>query len=304
MSVTTAEKAGQRTTRRHTTLLGYVPYVSPIYELHPATRLILFLTLGVVPLFIYVPEVNILLIIINLLLLIWGRVDLSRLKMYLPVIFTVAIFMGTVVILAPGNDPTYTPIDIGVVTIYYQPVFFAFAAYWRLMAMLFGTILYFSINRERDILVGLRSMRLPFIASYVVGLSIRSAGRFMEDFRTIRQAEQARGLDTSAMKFGDQVKLYMMYLIPLFSISLRRADEISNALFARGYNISGKVAGGGKRSDYILAQYRMKTVDWVIIVALIIIFVAVGVAQMGYGVFAITNSPFNQFLQQWLNIPA
>jgi len=301
-TTTTAEMTGAPA-RRQKTLLGYVPNVSPFYNFHPVTRLILFLTLGVVPLFIYIPEVNMFLIILNLILLKWGRVDLSRLRIYLPVIVTVAIFMGTVVVLAPGEDPSFTPIDLGWVTIYYQPVFFTFAAYWRLIAMLFGTILYFSINRERDILVGLRSLRLPFIASYVIGLSIRAAGMFMEDFRIIREAEQARGLDTSAMKFRDQVKLYMMYLIPLFSISLRRADEISNALFARGYNISGKVAGGGERLDYIRSLYPMTRTDWIAIILLVTIFVIIGIAQMGFGVFAITNSPLEQFMRQWLNIP-
>ncbi|RMH02202.1 MAG: energy-coupling factor transporter transmembrane protein EcfT [Chloroflexi bacterium] len=303
MSVGNAEIGSTPITRRRKTLLGYVPDESPFYSFHPVTRLILFLTLGVVPLFIYVPEVNIILILFNLLLLKWGRVDLSRLKIYMPIIFTVAIFMGTVVVLAPGKDPTYTPIDLGFITIYYQPVFFAFAAYWRLMAMLFGTILYFSINRERAILVGLRTLRLPFIASYVIGLSIRAAGMFMEDFRIIREAEQARGLDTSAMRLRDQVKLYMMYLIPLFSLSLRRADEISNALFARGYTLSGKVATGGKRQDYIRARYPFRQRDSIAIAVMVILFVAIGVAQLGFGVFSLDHSPLNQFLRAWLNIP-
>lgn len=305
MSVAGAEAiTDTRQPNRRKTLLGYVPIESPFYQFHPVTRLIIYLVLGVVPLFIFIPGVNIILILINLILLKWGRVDLGRLRIYLPVIFTVALFMGIVVVLAPGKDPSFTPLEVFGVTIYYQPAFFTFAAYWRLLAMLFGTILYFSLNRERDILVGLRAMRLPFVASYVIGLSVRSAGMFMEDFRIIRQAEQARGLDTSTMKFKDQVKLYMMYLIPLFSIALRRADEISNALFARGYNISGRVATGGKRSDYIRAQYPMRTRDWVMIVALIAVFVAIGVAQMGFGVFSIENSPLNQLLRQWLNIPA
>ena len=85
MSVTTAETVPTpRTARRQKTLLGYVPLESPFYYFHPVTRLILFLTLGVVPLFIFVPTVNILLIIINLGLLMWGRVDLSRLRVTCP----------------------------------------------------------------------------------------------------------------------------------------------------------------------------------------------------------------------------
>jgi len=284
------------------TLLGYVPIVSPFYRFHPVTRLVMFVFFGVLPVFVDMPEVNFILILIMLGLLKWGKVDLSRLKIYLPLIITVAIFMFTIVIVFPGNNPMFTPIHLGFLTIYYQPVFFAFASYVRLMAMLFGTILYFSTNRERDTLVALRTLHLPFIASYVIGLSIRSAGMFMEDFRTVREAEQARGLDTSAMKFSDQAKLYMMYLIPLFSIALRRADEISNALFARGYNLTGRVEGGSKRSDYILTQYKMQSRDWFWIAVMVILFVGTAIAEYGFGVFRLNHSPINLYLQSLLGI--
>src|SRR3990172_6959177 len=131
-----------RTAKARKTLLGYVPIASPFYTFHPATRLILFIFLGVIPLFIFIPEINILLLLVNLALLRWGKVDVKQLKIYMPIIFTVAIFMFTVVILAPGKDPNYTPLEVLGKTIYYQPVFFTFAAYWRLIAMLFGTILF------------------------------------------------------------------------------------------------------------------------------------------------------------------
>ena len=292
-----------RVAKSRKTLLGHVPISSPLYQFHPVTRLSMFLFLGVVPLFIFIPVINFFLLLVNLALMIWGRVDLRRLRIYMPIIFTVAFFMFAVVLLAPGNDPSYTPIQIGSFTIYYEPVFFTFAAYWRLIAMLFGTIFYFSTNRERDMLVALRTIRLPFIGSYVIGLSIRSAGMFLEDFRTIREAEQARGLDTKAMKFSDMVKLYMMYLIPLFSIALRRAEEISNALFARGYTITGRVGTGGKRVDYIRSLYRIRTRDIIVIAIVLLLFFVVGIAQMVFGVFAIENSPLNIYLRQVLEIP-
>lgn len=301
-TTTVSAPVGVRAPKMRKTLLGYVPIASPFYIFHPVTRLMMFIFFGVVPVFIDMPEINFILLLMMFGLLRWGQVDIRRLKIYLPLIITVAIFMFTVVLLAPGEDPSYTPIQLGSFTLYYQPVFFTFASYWRLMAMLFGTILYFSTNRERDTLVALRAVRLPFIASYVIGLSIRSAGMFMEDFNTIRQAEQARGLDTSALKLSDQVKLYIMYLIPLFSIALRRADEISNALFARGYTLTGQVEGGGKRSDYILMQYKMTPKDWFWTTLMVILFIAAMVAQYGFGLFRLNHSPLNQYLQSLLGI--
>jgi energy-coupling factor transporter transmembrane protein EcfT len=126
---------------------------------------------------------------------------------------------------------------------------------------------------------------------------------FMEDFRTIREAEQARGLDTKAMRFSDQVKLYMMYLIPLFSIALRRANEISNALFARGYTITGRTSTGKPREDYIRSTYSYSRRDYIAIAAMAIIFVGTGAAQIFFGVFALANSPLNIYFHQLLGIP-
>jgi energy-coupling factor transporter transmembrane protein EcfT len=302
MTTTAPAEIPVRVPRARKTLLGHVPIESPLYQFHPATRLIMFIFLGVIPLFIYIPSINFVLLWVNVAIMRWGRVDLRRLRIYMPVIFTVAFFMFTVVILAPGKDPSYVPLQVGPITIYYQPVFFTFAAYWRLIAMLFGTIFYFSTNRERDMLVALRSLRLPFVASYVIGLSIRSAGMFLEDFKTIREAEQARGLDTKAMRLSDQVKLYMMYLVPLFSIALRRADEISNALFARGYTLTGRVRAGGKRADYVRSQYVMKKRDWVLVGLMVVVFIATGIAQLRYGVFSIEHSPLNIYLRGLLGI--
>lgn len=301
--ITTLAPLPTRKATARKTLLGQVPLDSPFYAFHPVSRLILFIFLGVIPLFIFIPEINFLLLLVNLALLRWGKVDLRRLRIYMPIIFTVAIFMFTVVILAPGKDPSYTPLKVLGITIYYQPFFFTFASYWRLIAMLFGTILYFSTNHERDMLVGLRTLRMPFVVSYVISLSIRAAGMFMEDFRIIREAEQARGLDTKAMRFSDQAKLYVMYLVPLFSIALRRADEISNALFARGYTLTGRVGTGGKRSDYIRSRYVMRTRDGVAITLFVTIFAAVAIAQTTFGVFAIGHSPLNIYLRTILNIP-
>jgi len=278
------------------TLLGIIPVTSPLYQLHPATRFISLLFLGVVSMFIDLPEVNITFLILILIYMKWARVDISGLRIYLPLMFTVAIFMFTISILFPGDDPTFHSFGFLGITFYLEPLYWTFASYWRLMAMLFGTIQYFSTNRERDTLVAVRSLRVPFVVTYFLSLSLRSAGMFMEDIRTIREAERARGLDESSMALRDRAKLYAMYMIPLFTLAIRRADEISNALYARGYRPSGKVEGGGKRTDYILTKYRIRTLDIALIIAQVIIFTTVGVLRIGFGVFAVTQSPLRQYL--------
>jgi len=284
------------------TLLGMVPVESPFYGYHPVSRLVLLVFLSVAPLFINLPEVNLAFILLTLGLLRWGRVQVGQVKKYLPLLFTVALFMFTVASLAPGDRDRLTPFRLAGLTFYFEPVWWAFVSYCRLVAMLFGAVLYFSTNRERDTFVALRSVGLPFAASYAGALSIRSAGMFMEDFATIREAEQARGLDLDALAFREKVRLYTMYTVPLFAVALRRADEISNALFARGYTLSGRPAGGGKRTDYLRRRYRMTVRDWVISGGLTGLFVLTALLSRTTLIFSDAGSPLRRLIATALGI--
>src|SRR5437667_7353635 len=143
-----------------------VPVESPFYGYHPVSRLVLLVFLSVAPLFINLPEINLGFIVLTLVLLRWGRVQVGQIKKYLPLLFTVALFMFTVAFLAPGDRIRLTPFRLAGLTFYFEPMWWAFVSYCRLIAMLFGAVLYFSTNRERDTFVALRSVGLPFAASY------------------------------------------------------------------------------------------------------------------------------------------
>lgn len=283
------------------TLLGTVPVSSPLYALHPTTRFFTLLFLGVISLFIDVPEINILLIILIFFYLKWAKVDISGLRIYLPLTITVAIFMFSVSIAFPTVKPGYHSFTFLGIKFYLESLYWTFLSYWRLMAMLFGTIQYFSTNRERETLVAIRSMKAPFVATYFFSLALRAAGMFLEDMRTIREAERARGLDESSMSLRDRAKLYAMYMIPLFTLAIRRTDEISNALYARGYTPSGKLEDGGKRSDYVLTLYPFHRRDYILIAAMVVIFVTVAVLRIYFGLFTMQSSPFFNFLLSLFN---
>jgi len=281
--------------RMRRTLLGTVPVESPLYSFHPVTRFFSLILLGVAPLFIDTPELNVLWIMLILLLMIYGRVDMSRLKIYVPLIFTVALFMFSIAILLPGEDPTYIPFKFMGITIYYQRIFWALVSYVRVMALLFGSIQYFLTNRETDMLVSLQTLKVPFPVTYFVGLSIRGADMFMQDMKTIREAERARGLDEGSLAFKDRAKLYAMYMIPLFTLAIRRADEIGNALFVRGYTFAGEVLGGGKRTSTVMNLYQFKVRDTFLCALQVGLFVTMAILQLKFSQFRIDHSPLNAY---------
>jgi hypothetical protein len=48
----------------------------------------------------------------------------------------------------------------------------------------------------------------------------------------------------------------------------------------------------------------MRRRDWITIVAMIVVFTAMGIGQLVFGLFEITRSPLNIYLRGVLNVPA
>lgn len=280
------------------TIIGYVPIESPVYYFHPLTRLILFIITGFIPIFIDMPEINMIFIVMIFGLFVYSKVDISSLKIYAPMMVTVGLFIFLTYWLAPGKDPNY--VILGTLLgkpLYFQPIRWALVSYIRILALLYASIFYFSTNRERDILAGFRAAKMPFMASYFIGVALRAAGMFLEDLHTIREAEQARGLDSTELDFSGKVKHYTMYMIPLFTLALRRGDEISNALFAKGYSFTGM----GKRADYALSKFQFRNTDRILIILFIVAFVAVAFFSFKYDMFNVEKSLVNNFFLQFIS---
>jgi energy-coupling factor transporter transmembrane protein EcfT len=284
-------------TKMQKTIIGFVPAQSPIYALHPLARFVLYIVTGFLPLFIQTPEISFAFIVIVLGLFVYARVNLRTLKLYLPMMVTVFVFITLTYFFFPiAKEESVIVFKLGKFPCYYKSSMWGFCIYLRIISLVLASIFYFSTNRERDIMVALRSIGLPFAVSYFVSLTLRSAGIFMEDYQIIREAEQARGLNTANLSFGGKVKHFSMYMVPLFTLSIRRCDEISVGLFAKGTEISSKI-NGVKRADYLRSKMQINGRDYAYIVGFIALFAVLVYLQVTANVFNIVKSPlYNHFL--------
>ncbi len=279
------------------TLLGYVPDESPIYDIHPFVKLFFLLIVSLFPLFIYAPEWNIALMLGIVLLMWYSRVNMSTLKMYIPI----AVSMGSIILISytslGGYHPEYRLLaQFFGIHIYWERIRDAIVVYFRILPMIFIMVFFLSTSRERDVIVAMRFIRVPFVVTYVFAMSLRAAGMVLEDFFIIRQAEQARGFDPVGKSLIYKIRKYIMYMIPLFALSLRRSEEFTNALVARGYAFTGEAAKV-KRADFVLTHYSFKTLDGIITAAISILFVSILVLHYGAGYFGLDSSTFIHWLQ-------
>jgi len=272
------------------TLLGYVPEQSLIYQVHPFVKLFFLLVVSLFPLFISAPEWNALILIITLLLMAVSRVDMRTLRIYVPV----AISMGTIIFLSytvfGGTQPQYYVwFRVFGFPIYWERIRDAVVIYFRILPMIATMVFFLSTSRERDVIVAMRSVRIPFVVTYVFAMALRSAGMVLEDFSIVRQAEKARGFDTKGKSLPYKLRKYVMYMIPLFALSLRRSEEFTNALIARGYAFTGE-ASKVKRADYILSQYTFHVHDGILVGIISLLFLSILIMNYGFGAFGIEDS--------------
>ncbi|MGD8402398.1 MAG: energy-coupling factor transporter transmembrane component T [Anaerolineales bacterium] len=282
------------------TLLGYVPTQSPIYAIHPFVKLYFLLIVSLFPMFVAAPEWNMLLMLVLILLMWISRVDMRTLKIYVPV----AISMGSIIIISyvllGGTHPEYELIaQFAGIKVYWERVRDAIVVYFRILPMIFTMVFFLSTSRERDVIVAMRTIRLPFVVTYVFAMALRSAGMVLEDFQIVRQAEQARGFDTAGKSLAYKIRKYVNYMIPLFALSLRRSEEFTNALVARGYAFTGE-ASRVKRADYVLTHYSFKYFDAIFTALISITFIALLVMRFGFGSFGIAQSALMNWLKNVL----
>jgi len=278
------------------TLLGYVPNESPIYAVHPFVKLFFMLIVSLFPMFVSAPEWNIGLMLFIVLLMWISRIDMRTMKIYIPV----AISMGSIILISytilGGTHPEFELLfKIGSVNIYWERIRDAIVVYFRILPMIFTMVFFLNSSRERDIIVAMRSIRVPFLVTYIFAMALRAAGMVLEDFQIVRQAEQARGFDSAGKSLPYKIRKYIMYMIPLFALSLRRSEDFSNALVARGYAFTGEAAKV-KRADYILTHYSFKYFDLIFVIVISLAFVAVLVMRYGFDTFSIYDS----WLLNWL----
>lgn len=283
------------------TLLGYVPNESPISAIHPFVKLFFLLVVSLFPLFISAPDWNLGLIVFVLLLMFYARIDMKIMRIYVPVAISMASIIFLAYVVLGGYHPEYQQIGqlLGI-HVYWERIRDAIVVYFRILPMIVMMVFFLNTSRERDVIVAMRTIRVPFVVTYVFAMALRSAGMVIEDFGIVRQAEAARGFDPQGKSLAYRIRKYVMYMIPLFALSLRRSEEFTNALVARGFAFTGE-ASRVKRADYVLTHYHWSALDSALTVLISLSFIALLVMRYGFGFFTVNQSWFLGWLQHALN---
>lgn len=138
---------------------------------------------------------------------------------------------------APGGPVV---LDLGPLAVTERELLFALGRSERITAFIVGGLLYVTVTSNEELVRGLRQLGLPFAFCFALGTALRLFPTFLGAAGTVRQAQEARGLDLSASNPVQRLRNFVPLLVPVFMTAFRNVETQSMALEARGFDTRGE----------------------------------------------------------------
>ncbi len=135
-------------------------------------------------------------------------------------------------------------LSIGNFKIYSDAIFNTLFIIFRLMLMIMITTLLTASTAPLDLTLGIEDLLSPFkkigVPSHEIAMMISIALRFIptliEDTQRIMNAQASRGVDFEEGKLKEKIVGIVSLIIPLFVSAYHRAEDLADAMEARGYS--------------------------------------------------------------------
>jgi energy-coupling factor transport system permease protein len=151
------------------------------------------------------------------------------------------------------------------------------AAVLRLDAIAFLVFAWIFTTNQTQIVRGFVKLGLPFNAGLVLALGLRYIPLFYGLFRTISEAQEARGLDLKRGSLFRRLRNYIPILVAMVISALRSAENLSRALEARALGLEGV-----KRT--YLHDIVFRPADTLFLLAILTTFAVASALRFGLGV--------------------
>lgn len=179
--------------------------------------------------------------------------------------------------------PAFTPaggstlLAAGPIVLTERELLFALGRSERIAVFITGGLLFVTTTSNEEIVRGMRQIGIPYTFCFAVGTALRLFPTFLDAARTVKQAQEARGLDLSEGNPIERLRKAVPLLVPVFMSAFRDVNTQSMALEARGFDTRSE------RSFYGVTP--LSGIDWAVIVFSVAIISGVVLLRLsGYGV--------------------
>ncbi|MEI7667712.1 MAG: energy-coupling factor transporter transmembrane component T [Erysipelotrichaceae bacterium] len=224
----------------------YIPMNTVIHNLDPRYKIMAMLTLMVA---VFLPSgfygYSIIAVFVFVVLLL-AKVKIQMIVRALrPMIFMLSFLLViNILIIRTG----YVLVSFQGFTIYSDAIFQTLYITVRLFLMIIISTLLTISTKPLDMTLGLEDLlgvfkRFGFPAHEVammISIALRFIPTLIDETSRIMKAQASRGVDLKEGSFKEKIMAILSLIVPLFVSSFQRAEELADAMEARGYAPSAK----------------------------------------------------------------
>lgn len=144
-----------------------------------------------------------------------------------------------------------------------QTIYYASRISLRSLIMFFLALMFFIGTTDRDLIHGLRSIKVPFTLCLVINLIFRGIAMFENDYQIIREAMQTRGVEFKRASIPQKIRNFASIFIAMIVLLFKRTEEMANSIESRGIPFRSP-------NRTIYHYFPLKKKDFVILIWIII----------------------------------
>lgn len=219
----------------------YIPLNSPIHKMDPRMKIIaMFFLLIAVFVPAGYPGYGVLgVFIVSVLLIAKLKLNFIFRAMKPMAFMLVFLLFINILVLRTG----YVLVKLGSFTIYSDAIFQTIYITFRLALMIMITTSLTATTKPLDLTLAIEDLLAPAkrfgVPAHEIAMMISIALRFIptliEETERIMKAQASRGVDLKEGKFKEKIMAILSLIVPLFVSSFQRAEDLADAMEARGY---------------------------------------------------------------------
>ncbi len=248
------------------TLGKYIPLDSPIHRLDPRAKIVAMFALMIC---IFIPTGFYGYAVIGALLVICciaAKLKVSYVLRSFKPMLVMMLFLSVVnAFFIKTGEPSFT---IKSFTLYSGAITQTLYIVIRLMLMIVITTLLTATTKPLDMTLGIEDLLSPLQklhfpthdVAMMISLALRFIPQLLEEAERIIKAQASRGVDMENGSLKEKIRAILSLIVPLFVSCFQKADDLADAMEARGYVV------GAKRVRYKQLKFRFGDVMTIVLV--------------------------------------
>ncbi len=254
-----------------TRMLSYVEKDTWLHRLSGITKLIYFLIWCLVSALTYDTRVLLFMCAVTIALFVMSKTSWDQIRS----VFTIVLLFMTVNLIAVfffspyegcgiyGTRNVLCPLFAGI-ELTKEQLFYEFNIFIKYFTITPAVFIFLVTTDPSEFAASMNKVGISYKIAYAVAIALRYVPDIQDEYRRIRNAQEARGIEMSAKaNLIARIRHTSAIIFPLLFSSMERIDVVSNAMELRGF---GKHK---KRTWY--AEQPLKRNDWIVL-ALTVLF--------------------------------